>query len=59
MTLAATRVRIGEGLRHMLAAALIEGYDQYDLREREALMVFALRALPAFRDKDPQLPAGT
>lgn len=41
----------------MLAAALIEGYERYGLRER-ALIVFTLRALAAFRDNDSQLPLG-
>lgn len=45
---AATRVQINDGLRTMLAAALIEG-TRHGMREREELVLFSLRAIPSFR----------
>lgn len=58
VAIAAARVTIGDGLRQMFAAALLEGYARHGLRERAELAGFALRALPTFRNKEPRLTVG-
>jgi hypothetical protein len=44
-------------LRRKLAAALLEGAG-YGIREREALIGFALSALPTFREAMTRSPVG-
>lgn len=48
---AATRITVGDGVRTMLASAVIEG-TRIGLSEREELVRFALRAIPYFREHD-------
>ncbi len=47
------RFAIGEGIRSLLAFAILEGAKS-GLRDPEHLTSFALRALPSFRQKEPQ-----
>ncbi|MCS0497838.1 hypothetical protein NVS89_22360 [Ancylobacter sp. MQZ15Z-1] len=48
------RVPLNDGIRTMLASAVLEG-ARLGLRERDALLRFALRAIPAFRERELQL----
>ncbi|MFC6495656.1 hypothetical protein [Ancylobacter dichloromethanicus] len=47
----AERLAIGEGIRSLLAFAILEGAKS-GLRDREHLTSFALRALPSFRTRE-------
>ncbi|MCS0503596.1 hypothetical protein [Ancylobacter mangrovi] len=51
---AASRVVMDEGIRTMLASAVLEG-AKLGLRERDDVLRFALRAIPAFREREAQL----
>lgn len=49
----AERLVIGEGIRSLLAFAILEGAKS-GLRDPEHLTAFALRALPSFRAQENQ-----
>ena len=49
----AQRFIVGEGLRSLLACAVLEGAKS-GLRDPEQLAAFALRALPSFRAQEPK-----
>ncbi|MCS0501937.1 hypothetical protein [Ancylobacter mangrovi] len=50
---ASARAPLNEGIRTMLASAVLEG-ARLGLRERDELLRFALRAIPSFREREAQ-----
>lgn len=50
---AASRMRVGEDVRQMLASGLFEGV-RHGMRSTDELVAFSLRSIPVFRIADAQ-----